>query len=38
MIWVVAERLHMGRWKGLSNKLYLAGKANKQPKNETVKK
>ena len=28
----IAERLHMGSWKSLNNKLYLAAKAKKAAK------
>lgn len=34
----IAGRLHMGSWKSLNNKLYLAGKAAKPPKQERAKK
>src|SRR2546423_515715 len=33
----IAERLHMGSWKSLNDKLYLAGKASKTPKHEKAK-
>ena len=31
---VIAVRLHMGSWKSLNNKLYLAGKTGKTPKHD----
>jgi hypothetical protein len=34
----IAERLHMGSWKSLNNKLYLAGKANRKLKNGKANK
>jgi putative transposase len=34
----IAARLHMGSWKSLNNKLYLAGKANKTRRHEKATK
>jgi len=34
----IASRLHMGSWKSLNNKLYLAGKTSKTPQHEQATK
>jgi len=34
----IAERLYMGSWKSLNNKLYLAGKTSRTPTDGKAKK